>query len=434
MSRENAGGESLKQVFKECVKALLDFCLKHELFYLVYDLAPKIDIAKRTWFLDIQLKYAWNKPRFFDLYEEIVKLPEVVRCLDVMLEEGFHRGIDAKVVDKDGRPVQNPDYRQLLIYEVLIPFMLSYVKRFGLKFSDDSFEDLYKELIEYIYSPKIAYTVVVPLQNFELTGADEVMIEGLKLRKLKEEEIKVLLGLSGGKMLGTSFLHTGFLENIYCIEKVAEIPKGSSINMTTLINDIEDFITTLRLFKPGKIGFNALLYYPETWKESYVATELFNIPIYTSYPKYILTEPEVNELRKLWSWYKKVRGALPKNVKLSLRWFNKSYTEREEMDRLLDLVIAFEALFQASDRYDLYTARFIGRDKDERKQIYKDMNELRRMRGSIAHTGHADVGRKFVDKIEEYYRHTMRKFVESLATESLAYEDILKEIRESLLS
>jgi len=425
--------DEIKLAFENCVKSLLRFIQEQNLVSVIYDIAPKIDFSQRIWYLDLESKYVYSKGKLFELINRRVIIPEVEKCVELMLRENFPQRINMKIVDSFGRPVENPDYRPFLIGDVLLPLIFKYVEKCGLIYNEECFEKIYKELLEYVYASKLPYLIVAPLENFELNNIEEVTIGEYRIRKLEEEEIKTLLSVAGGEILGPSFLSSGFLTNIYCIERKVDVPKGMSLDMSTYFRDIESFITALRLFKHGDVSYNAVLYYSKVWRISYSATGPF-VRIVRSSSKYVLDSSDVECFKNFWKAFEKTINSFPNNIKFSLRWFNKSYLEFNEIDRLLDLAIALETLFQTGERLDLYVAHFIGKNSEERKEIWKDMDKLRKIRGAIVHRGYYDVDRGFVDRIEDYYRRSAKIFIESLSEGKISYEDIIEGIKDKILS
>jgi hypothetical protein len=421
-----------ESAFKECLKSLLRFVREHDLVSMFYDITPSIDLSKRTWQLDLAPKYVYSKPILLELIEGSIKLPEVERCVEVMLREDFPRRTGMKIVDKDGRPVEKPDYRPFLIGDILVPLMFKYIEKYGLEFNEECFKRVYEELVEYVYASKLTYFIVAPLENFELNNVEEVVVGKYKIRRLEEEEIKTLLRIGRGQILGPSFLHTGFLKNIYCIERRVDIPRGENLDMPAYFRDMENFVTALRLFKHGAVGYSALLYYPKAWR-TYIATNLLDRAIY-AFSKYVLDASDIEHFKLFWKAFEKAMNLLPSNIKFSLKWFNKSYLELDEVDRLLDLAIALESLFQTGERLDLYVARFVGKDSEERRKLHKDMVELRRLRGAIVHKGYHEVEREFVNRVEDYYRRSARKFIELLSEGKMSHEDVVESIKDALLS
>ena len=432
----SASSNEMELAFKECLKSLLRFARERNLFSLTNGIAPIIDLSKKVWQLGPRSRWDFSKHILIELIEGHIKLPEVEKCVEVMLREDFPRRISMKIVDKDGRPVERPDYRPFLISDIVLLLLFKYVAKCGLEFNEECFKSIYEELVEYVYSPKVTYIIVVPLENFELHNAEEVVMGEYKIRRLKEEEIETLLHMGGARTLGVSFLYTGFLENIYCIERRVNVPKEESLNMSTYLEGVDNLITALRLFMHGNVGRSMYLHYPKwTIYRAYGTSGLLSRATRAfSNSKYVLDASDIEHFKSFWIVFERAVNLLPSNMKFSLKWFNKSYLEPDDVDRLLDLAIALESLFQTGDRLDLYVARFIGKDLEERRKIYKDAHELRRVRGAIVHEGYYEAGREFVNRIEDYYRQSARKFIELLSKGKTRHEDIIKSIKESLLS
>ena len=430
----SASSNEVELAFKECLKSLLRFARERNLISLIYEITPIIDLSKKAWQLGPRPRWVYSKHILLELIEGHIKLPEVEKCIEVMLREDFPRRISMKIVDKDGRPVERPNYRPFLIGDVVLPLLFKHVEKCGLEFNEACFKSIYEELVEYVYSSKVTYIIVAPLENFELYNAEEVVMGEYKIRRLEEEEIETLLHMGGAHTLGASFLYTGFLENIYCIERRVNVPKEESLNVSTYFEGVENLITALRLFKHGNVGCSMYLYYPKWITYSVYGASGPLSRATRAFSKYVLDASDIEHFKLFWRVFERAINLLPSNIKFSLKWFNKSYLEPDDVNRLLDLAIALESLFQTGERLDLYVARFIGKDLEERKKVYKDIYELRRVRGAIVHEGHYEVDREFVNRIENYYRQSARKFIELLSEGKTRHEDIIKSIKESLLS
>lgn len=419
------GGDEIKIVFRDCIRSILEIIQKYGKVQTYYSYAPKIDLLNRSWHLALEQKNIY--PHLFEFENELMKLPAVKKCLDLMLKEDFPKRLEMKIVDKNGKPVQNPNYEPSLMYEILGTMTAKYLEKYGYEFNEEKFEEIYEEMISYVYSPERELVLVSPLENFDLKDLDEFSVDEYKVRKFNEQEMKILISFG----YFPSFVFTpygGIIENIYCIERVI---KTSKRNMPPVQPSyIEDFVTALRLFKSGVTGFNTMLFYQKIWVISWGMLTLHRYK-FTRYPKYVFERKDLESFLSFWSQFKKVKDQFSNNIKFSLRWFNRSYTEQDVLDRLLDLAIALEVLFNNSDRLDLYISHFIGSNKDERLKISKNMNDLRKIRGAIVHSGHYECKQEFVDLIENYYRLSMQKFLKLL--HDLNYEEIIESIKESIL-
>jgi hypothetical protein len=420
--------DEIRAVFRDCIKSILEIIQKSGKIQTHYDYTPKIDLRSRTWHLELEPRSTY--PHLSEFHDELMKLPAVKRCLALMLEEDFPKHLEMEIVDKDGRPVQNPSYEPYLIYEVLGTMINKYLERYGCNFNEEKFEEIYNEMISYIYSSGGEFVLISPLENFDLEDLDEFSVDEYRIRRLNEWEIKTLMssGYFPGPVFSPSY---GTIESIYCVEGTIRTPKKRYLSPEPHI--IEDFITALRLFKAGVTGINAILYYPKIWTDTWMVLSSLAPQRYAlRSPKYVFEKGDLEPFVAFWNQFKKVKDQLPDNIKFSLRWFNKSYTEQEAMDRLLDLEIALEALFQGHKRLDLYLAHFIGSNKNERLKINKDIEELQKIRGAIVHSGYHKCEQEFVDLIESYYRRSMRKFLDLFP--SLGYGKIIRDIKESILN
>jgi len=416
--------DEIKAVFRDCIKSIIEIIQKHGKIKTYYNYTPKINLLNRFWHLELERKNIY--PRLFEFENELMGLPPVKKCLALMLEEDFPKRLEIKIVDKNGKPVQNPNYEPFLMNEILGTMMTKYLEQYGYDFNEERFEKIYEEMISYVYSPKRELVLVSPLENFELKDLDEFSVNKYRVRKLSEWEIKALIGF--GYPLGFIFTpYCGSIESIYCIEIII---KTSKIHTPPLQPYVEDFVTALRLFKPGVTGFNSILHYPKIWRTSWgMSTShryMFRRP-----PRYVFERKDLESFISFWNQFQKVKNQFSNNIKFSLRWFNKSYEEREVLDRLLDLAIALEVLFNTRDRLDLYLPHFISSSKDEKIKINEDIKELRKIRGALVHSGYYECKQEFVDLIENYYRLSMQKFLKLLS--SLNYESIIQKIKESML-
>jgi hypothetical protein len=59
-----------------------------------------------------------------------------------------------EIVDENGKPVQNPNYEPFLMYEILGTMTAKYLEKYGCEFDEKKFEEVYEEMISYVYSSK----------------------------------------------------------------------------------------------------------------------------------------------------------------------------------------------------------------------------------------------------------------------------------------
>jgi len=230
-------------------------------------------------------------------------------------------------------------------------------------------------MIAYVYSERRELVVVAVLENFEFKGADKAVI-----------------------------------------------------GVPPLELYIQGFLASLR-FKGGAVQIRTVLYYPKIWRDM-LGSSSKSIHIISGGSRYMLNVDEVEQPASLLRLYNQVKDDLSKQLKIALRWFNKSCDAFKIEDKVLGLAIAFETMFKGLNiRFLLY--RFISPDKNKRKEIAKHMDELRKARNSIVHAGHSKKPRqqllRLVSMAEDIFRQSFQKFLQLLAS-GKNYEEILEEI------
>jgi hypothetical protein len=306
------GGDEIKIVFRDCIRSILEIIQKYGKVQTYYSYAPKIDLLNRSWHLVLEQKNIY--PHLFEFENELMKLPAVKKCLDLMLKEDFPKRLEMNIADKNGKPAQNPNYEPSLIDKILNVMVTKYLEEYGYDFNEEKFEKIYEEMISYVYSPEMEIVLVSPLENFDLKDLDEFSVDEYKVRKLNEQEIKNLI--SFGYFPSFDLLRGGIIENIYCIERVI---KTSNRNIPLAQPSyIEDFVTALRLFKSGITGFNTILFYPKIWINLW---EMQNLHRYrfTGYPKYVFERKDLESFLSFWNQFKKVKDQFSNNINFSLR-------------------------------------------------------------------------------------------------------------------
>jgi len=368
-------------IFVNAVKTIVEYLCEHQ---TILDFEPQIRF--KVWQLIPVIKQRFIESKL----EELKEHEAVKKCLDFMLHEDFP-GCD---MDCD--------------FLVLVHLAYEYIKEFGCKFDEQKFKGLFDDLL----SGEIVSIAV--LENFELEGAEEVTIDKYRIRKLNEWEIKQIIGLGYANSLGLVVKpDLGVIQNIWCIE--AEL-------------DIEELLAIMRLFKRGYVSSSIILRYPKRGKRfSYILTR-------SSYrvsqnPKYVLKLDEVDRLRQLWDLYNHVKDKLPQELRIALKWFNKSYEEVEIENRVLDLSIAFEAMFK-SHHYDILARRL---RPDDISKMGKQLEKLRIERNFIVHQGRSNLRHEELEAVylnaEEIFRELYRWFLEQI-DEGYNYYEIIDEAKQ----
>ena len=132
---------------------------------------------------------------------------------------------------------------------------------------------------------------------------------------------------------------------------------------------------------------------------------------------------------------------------IAIRRFNYAYERERSEDKLIDYMIAFEALFSEGSgdlRYKIPTrvARFLETDSDQRRNICNIMKKSYDVRSKIVHGNRSNINVKFksgneyntipltefIPKIEDCLRRSIRKVVDEVENGNNEKEIILNRI------
>ena len=444
-----------KKEFRECMKGAIKSSLSYLkrksereqiIPFLEYDF--EIDVNKRSWNTVPKSRYPLASFVKKNL-EEILKLAEVTLLIDFMVKNEFHKMIEMEITDKNGKIKDVERIKKFLGYNILGGFLMRYVETVGgFNYDENIFNDLYRELEEYIYTEGREIIVVAPLLNFELKGIEKIDLGDFIIRKISEDEFKMLLGKNALGEIHPLYPYGGIFKTIWCIELKVKCPsKRRSEDLTPYI---EKVITTLRLFKKGSIHYSAILDYPKVWKNHWGVSSHGGGEIYG--PRYELTDKDIESLKAFWNKFKSLNTQNYPFLDVSIRRFNFSYERRLPEDKLIDYITAFEALYlkgvekELSYRLTLRCACFLGKDGEERRKIFEILKSAYDARSKIVHGEPIESKsfKKLLNKlnlnlpelsmqVEEYLRESIKTFLHFLQ-KSESHDEIIKEIDEKIIT
>jgi hypothetical protein len=213
------------------------------------------------------------------------------------------------------------------------------------KFDEDTFTHEYSNLATFLYNEKIAINVIVPLYNIIADDMDLTSIVSMemsiKLRQIKASEKNRLYYSFSGDQMGLIAQSHHALEIEYQEQKRFGDQKVEDLR-DNIISLVQNIITSIRLLKRGNIGALIILFKPLFGRmESSVLLD-------HDYMAAILRNPlnfEKNDVSELRDLVRLIRFEPNDNLKLVLSRFNSSYSKTDPTDKLIDLMICYEALF-----------------------------------------------------------------------------------------
>lgn len=392
-------------------------------------------------------KYSFKKNGFeideeykvdFDLFvfrhfEEINGLSEFADCAKYILDNPVTR-VAMGWVDKEGRPAKDIplDFHYFFILSSLLRTYLNKVEK--LSFMEESFRDVYVEFEKYIYKSILLYKLTAPLRGLSGTIGEVDFGNKLRLRRISDSEKVAYMRMMERPFGFSSGLGTMDIADIrYTLETVYPHRKDTPMSTSSFRASFEDVITALRLFKSGRVDFNVIKTEATSWHPIGGASygSGFSRQGRTFRGSYELNESEKSDLLRLWRIirsFRKKTGSFRsgKYLNIALRRFNFGIEESDAENKMIDFLIAFEALYlpesggELTYRLSNRVAIMLGKKDAKTEKIREFMTTAYNLRSKIVHG--KDVRpikiekmtikiKDFAQRVEEYLRESLKSFL-----------------------
>lgn len=314
-----------------------------------------------------------------------------------------------------------------------------------IEFNIPIFNSVYSKIESALYEDEIEYENITPLCGFTMENSEISLTENISIVKLSEKEILEFFRL--GINLG---VHMGDVDFIYDIHQYAikisyKFPKVIG-ERNTSIKDIEQnkyfdnrieqsVIDALRIYKAGKLYPISTVRRSRSILSAGISFS-FETPVKRFMKnKYKLVKSEVEQFKELWK-VKTIAPLQEKNfLSVGIRRFSQSNERDNVEDRIIDLMIAAEAIFLSSGgsfqgelkyRLSHRASMFIETDVGLRRYVFDFMQSAYEVRSSIVHgstpklpkriDGTAYTLDEFCGDIEKYLRVSIIKAINQAAT------------------
>jgi len=258
------------------------------------------------------------------------------------------------------------------------------------------------------------------------------LFDGMKLRLWSKEDVNDL-------MTSPHLLSDLRLPPIMCVLEKYFTDEGyehPTIDQAKIDPIMRNGVLSLRLLKGGNIRAGPLLFVNVSGERHLVARSGSQEPLPEWHERpYELTFDEVSSLKKILERVQRIDFSKQRNLKIACKRFERAILERDPEHKLIDLMIAFEALFwqgrraEKSDRTKSTKRRIVeacsdllGKNFEEREEIKHYMTKAFRIRNRIVHGSEQTKPIRykqqgywlpaFAWKIEDYLRRSIKKKLE----------------------
>jgi hypothetical protein len=286
-------------------------------------------------------------------------------------------------------------------------FLVRLVSQQGsLRFDSRVFDPLYQETEDYFYQDTVTYRYLAPLSRFS-TEEDEILLDsGLSIVEVPNDWRQEMLDASvnlpqlAAELEGAASTKHGLVLYLQLQkEQGEEVPRRMQGHQEDAIKHVRNVFrlvcSALRLFKAGAVGYEQVIPRPTSWVP-WRSAGVWGGGLPSSLgERYVFSEEEAAGFAGFWPWYRDATTIAGRTVSLALRRFNMAYARGSDEDRLVDFMIAFEALLLQNERSKRRilanrVAALLSENPDERTAIREELEAAYEQRNKILHDGEAD--------------------------------------------
>jgi|AP95_1055475.scaffolds.fasta_scaffold05073_2 hypothetical protein len=325
----------------------------------------------------------------------------------------------------------------------------------GIDFNEPSFHEMYQKIENFFYTDVLTFRCFAPIEKFRMEGERIQLDANFSITRFPAKEKEEILTTSAH--FGQQNRGVIFNENMF--EAFVEVPKiiGGDVGGDTnpgphklAKQKFDAACEALRLFQKGAVGFNYIWVQNVTWMPG-AGTVTYGplSPVFFVGDICTLTSAENGEFQEFWIAYQQAKQAGWTRLDLALRRFDFGYQRSMPEDKLIDYMIAFEALLLRKDerqeleyRLSLRGATLLGSNSVNRKVIFDELKAGYKERSNIVHggsikdkvkvAGEEKAFSDFIGSIEDRLRSTIKEFLFRSSRQSET--QVLNQIDQSIIT
>jgi len=246
------------------------------------------------------------------------------------------------------------------------------------------------------------------------------LLDGVKIRRISKKDLEDL------KNTPISLPpYTQVSPSMFVLEKSMTVERDHEFQPDKIMRNV---VLALRLVKGGYVSGSYVFYILLSEKRQLFAWSREEEPRPSDPFIYVLSFDEIPTVKKTLEKIQGIDFTKRKSLRLAFKRFQRAYEEEDVEDRLIDLMIAFEALFLRGEKAMRPAGRIVaiacsillGKNDEEREEIRRLLTKAYSIRNCIVHGAEykkpylkSEYGLlEFVPKIEDYLRASIKKLLE----------------------
>jgi hypothetical protein len=260
-------------------------------------------------------------------------------------------------------------------------------------------EAIIGEFADFVDCERVLVRYTAPLLNYKMTAEKLSLSNGVCIRRLSEDEINKVYGVSVWQLGMMPSLRRGMMVNEYVVEGECEVAKvyGNSPSdlsvQSNIRSNLDSLIMALRTFKDGRVGYDSVQLQTVKFSPLIVGTWGFG-DLHIPFGQYELTDADTEPLL---AHAELIAACTEPVMKMACSRLADAQTRLRPQDQLIDAVIGLEALLLAGmrkeDRRGELRFRFslnyaMLADRPEKRDLaFRVARDLYDHRSAIAHGG-----------------------------------------------
>ena len=283
--------------------------------------------------------------------DDVAGLPEFISLIELVVQDTTLRDKLHGILIDEKEPVILSNIGTPFIGNWIMPIIESFAERSqSFVFNDRLCDELYKKYEDFFYVPERDLNPIAPLHNFKSELEVIQLDKKLKIRKIHDKEQKQLW------LENFSMIPKFEIPSIkFVLEAQYQVKEHRPDEMSYIKELFDRVISAMRLFKKGTFGYNRIttkIYWAcPISKASMSSGKNYYEPFHGD--QYELSKDEAEDLVKFWKMFKELDFKKYGFVELAIRRFNLAHVRKELEDKLIDLMIALEALYLIHTKQEL---------------------------------------------------------------------------------